>query len=276
MLKRTRRPSPALAISLIALFVALGGTGYAAVTINGKNLKNKSVAGKKLKNKTVTGGKIKNKTITGGKLADNTLSGTQINEASLGTVPSADKANSATNATNAANAVNATNAANAANAGNVAGRQRAGLKRVAATAGINADSARAAAPEINLFTAGPFTVYGKCITDSSGPNTFADVYVRTTQGGSVLSSVFVSLSGNPFLEPGTAEPLRRVLSTGTAANTAASLVAFFTDFSAFAPDGTAFSANVPVSVKNGSLPGGNGVYGDGDACLFSGQLNQLN
>lgn len=86
-----RQPSPALVVSLIALFVALGGTGYAAVKINGKNLKNKSVAGKKLKNKTVTGGKIKN----------NTLTGTQIDESRLGKVPSATKADSATTADSA-------------------------------------------------------------------------------------------------------------------------------------------------------------------------------
>jgi hypothetical protein len=88
-----RRPSPALVVSLIALFVALGGTGYAAVKINGKDLKNKSVAGGKLKNKTVTGGKIKNKTITGAKVKDNSLTGTQINESTLAQVPSAASAN---------------------------------------------------------------------------------------------------------------------------------------------------------------------------------------
>ena len=33
-----RKPSPALVISIIALFVALGGTSYAAVKLNGKNI----------------------------------------------------------------------------------------------------------------------------------------------------------------------------------------------------------------------------------------------
>lgn len=86
---RSHRPSPALVIAVIALFVALGGTGYAAVQISGKSLKNNSVPGKKLKNKTVTGGKVK----------PNSLTGAQINEGTLGTVPSAA---SATNALNAA------------------------------------------------------------------------------------------------------------------------------------------------------------------------------
>lgn len=82
MLGKNRRPSPALVISVLALFVALGGTGYAASQINGKTLKNNSVTGKKLKNKTITGGKVK----------PNSLTGAQINESSLGTVPSATSA----------------------------------------------------------------------------------------------------------------------------------------------------------------------------------------
>jgi hypothetical protein len=96
--KRIRRPSPALAISLIALFVALGGTGYAAITINGKNIKNNSIPGKKLKNKAVTGKKVKS----------NTLTGTQINESTLGKVPSATAADTAGSAgtANTANSAN--------------------------------------------------------------------------------------------------------------------------------------------------------------------------
>jgi hypothetical protein len=102
MRKRIQRPSPALVISLIALFVAMGGVGYAAVKIDGKNLKSKSVAGKKLKNKTITAGKVK----------DNTLGGAQIAESKLGKVPSTAKADSATSATSATTAGSATTASN--------------------------------------------------------------------------------------------------------------------------------------------------------------------
>lgn len=65
----SKRPSPAFFVSLIALFVALGGTGYAAVTINGHS--------------------IQQHTILGSRLKSNTLTGSQINEAKLGTVPDA-------------------------------------------------------------------------------------------------------------------------------------------------------------------------------------------
>ena len=60
----TKHMTYANLMASIAVFVALGGTGYAAVKINGKNIKNKSIAGKKLKNRTITGGKISKGTIS--------------------------------------------------------------------------------------------------------------------------------------------------------------------------------------------------------------------
>lgn len=80
---RNARPSPALAISLIALFVALGGTGYAAVKINGANLKNKSVSGAKLKNKTITGAKIKSNAVTGAKVKGGSLTASDFKAGTL-------------------------------------------------------------------------------------------------------------------------------------------------------------------------------------------------
>jgi hypothetical protein len=84
MKHRLRAPSPALVISLIALFVALGGTSYAAI-----HLPKNSVGAKQLKKNAVTAPKIKNGAVTKAK----------INTSGL-TVP---------NATNAVNATNATN-----------------------------------------------------------------------------------------------------------------------------------------------------------------------
>jgi hypothetical protein len=72
------RPSPALIVAIFALFSAIGGSAYAAGTINGKSLKNHSVAGKKLK--------------------PDTLGGTQINESQLGAVSRAANADNAANA----------------------------------------------------------------------------------------------------------------------------------------------------------------------------------
>jgi hypothetical protein len=46
--RRLRAPSPAVVISLIALFVALGGTAYASGLISGKQIVNHSIPAKKL------------------------------------------------------------------------------------------------------------------------------------------------------------------------------------------------------------------------------------
>jgi hypothetical protein len=56
---RRYRPSHAVVVAYLALFVALGGSGYAAVRVNGKNIKNRTIAGKKLRKNTLTGKEIK-------------------------------------------------------------------------------------------------------------------------------------------------------------------------------------------------------------------------
>lgn len=69
---RSRRPSPAMVVAIVALITALAGTAYAAQTING--------------------GAIKKQTIGAGKLKKKTLTGFQINLNKLGIVPSAKRA----------------------------------------------------------------------------------------------------------------------------------------------------------------------------------------
>jgi hypothetical protein len=52
---RNHRPTPALVVSLIALFVALSGTGYAALAITSKNVKDETLTTKDVKNNSLTG-----------------------------------------------------------------------------------------------------------------------------------------------------------------------------------------------------------------------------
>ena len=47
------------AIALLALFVALGGSSYAALRISGSQIQNRSIAGKKLKRNTLGGATIR-------------------------------------------------------------------------------------------------------------------------------------------------------------------------------------------------------------------------
>ena len=85
-----RRPSPATVIALVALFVALGGTGYAAL-----NLPKNSVSAKQIKKNAVTKAKIKKNAVTSAKVKKKTLTGADINLNKLGSVPSAQNAASA-------------------------------------------------------------------------------------------------------------------------------------------------------------------------------------
>jgi hypothetical protein len=87
-----RRPSPALVVALVALVVAMVGTGYAAI-----KLPKNSVGTKQIKKNAVNGAKVKNQSLTG----------KDINLKKLGTVPSAAAAATATSATSAVHASSA-------------------------------------------------------------------------------------------------------------------------------------------------------------------------
>jgi hypothetical protein len=93
---RIRRPSASLVISCLALFVALGGAAYA-----GTQLKKNSVGTSQIKKNAVTTAKLKKKAVTTAKIKPGAITGNLVNEATLGTVPSATTATSATSATTA-------------------------------------------------------------------------------------------------------------------------------------------------------------------------------
>jgi hypothetical protein len=110
---RELRHLPALALALIALFVALGGTVYAAAKISGKTIKVKSLPGNRLKPGSVPGNRLKPGAIPGSSLAPGSITGVQIDTATLGQVPTAVYADSAGSARDAETALNAVNAVSA-------------------------------------------------------------------------------------------------------------------------------------------------------------------
>jgi hypothetical protein len=58
MRRNGSRPSPALVISLIALFVSIGGVGYAAATIGTNDIQNGAVTNSKLRDGAVSSAKL--------------------------------------------------------------------------------------------------------------------------------------------------------------------------------------------------------------------------
>ena len=103
----SRRPSPALVISCIALFVSLGGVSYGVATgfIDSREIKNNQVRSSDLRNNTirtfdirnneVRGFDIRNSSVQGRDVALNTLTGADVSEQDLGKVPSAAAADTA-------------------------------------------------------------------------------------------------------------------------------------------------------------------------------------
>jgi hypothetical protein len=52
-------------VSMIALFVALGGTSYAAIKVTGKNVRNSSLTGVDVRNSSLTTADVKNRSLLG-------------------------------------------------------------------------------------------------------------------------------------------------------------------------------------------------------------------
>ena len=73
----TRRLTYSNVIATAALFMALGGVGYAAATVDSSSIVNNSVRGKDIHQRTIRGGDVRN----------NGLGGKQIKESKLGPVP---------------------------------------------------------------------------------------------------------------------------------------------------------------------------------------------
>jgi len=137
-----RGQAPALAVAALALFVALGGSVYAAkrARIDGRAIRAKSIPGNRLKPRSVAPNRLRRHSIGAGVLkphslgvkmlapgtipeiaADAPLDGSDINELSLGQVPSAAHADSAGTAQSAVDAQTALNAVNAVDAQTVNG-----------------------------------------------------------------------------------------------------------------------------------------------------------
>lgn len=70
-------------VACLALFIALGGSVYAAGKINGKQIKANSLPGNRLKPKSIAANRIKPKTLTGRQVKAGSLTGTQIKQSTL-------------------------------------------------------------------------------------------------------------------------------------------------------------------------------------------------
>jgi hypothetical protein len=164
------RPSPALVISMIALFVSLSGVSYGVATgfidsreiknneIRSLDIRNNEVRTRDLRNNEVRGIDIRNSTVQGRDIALNTVTGEDVKEDTLQKVPSALLADTATSATSA--------------------------EGVATLKIIPRTTMAKGAPDITLATHGSLTLKGRCI-DSSGA-TRAELVIATTENDTAV------------------------------------------------------------------------------------------
>jgi hypothetical protein len=114
------RPRPATIVAMLALVAALAGTAYGAGRIDGRSIKVRSMPGNRLKPGSVPANRLKPGVL--GPRISGQITGSQIDERSLGQVPSAAYADVAGIAQSAIDAQTAVNAVNAENAATVNGR----------------------------------------------------------------------------------------------------------------------------------------------------------
>lgn len=197
---RPGSPSPALVVAVIALIVALGGTGYAAVTLPAH-----SVGSKQLKRRAVTTSKIHHGAVTSSKVKNNTLRGRDINELTLGQVREARHAEAAINANSAIRAGSANTAGNAdALQGHGAGDfvSAAEYKRVVFK--LQAGDQR------EIVRNGPISIYARCTT--VGGNDELRMFAKTDVNGAIMMASWGAIrdgtNAGDFLDTTTPEDAR--------------------------------------------------------------------
>lgn len=172
---RLSMPSPATVISMVALFAALGGTGYAASRIVSPRAH--SAAHLTARNKR----QIR-------KIALSVVDKRITDRAASLTVGHASTADTATNATNAGKATNATNATNAgfaSTAGNATSLQGQGPSAFEPSSNFARSGLVTASlgHTVTLATFGPFTVSLQCI-DHGGGSWEARLNARSSEANS--------------------------------------------------------------------------------------------
>lgn len=267
---RRLRPSPAMVVALLALVVAVGGTAVAATKIGTNQIKNNAVTKKKIKKgavstnrlaaKAVTNGKLGPQAVKSGKLADEAVITSKI---AGGAVDNSKLSDSAVDGSKVES--------ESLDDSKISDYKVLGgsFLVVSATDGPTVDAARAAAPENQLYQAGPLELYAKCFRDSVADELRGEIFVRTSEDFSIMEGTD-DLPGGPlvtdFLNTTTLEADRQ-LDTQSVTGVGASYNE--DENMAGAPDSTALQMVTGIGVKNGPSAA-NGPYGPGNACVFQG------
>jgi hypothetical protein len=217
-----RRPSPALVIALIALFVSLSGVSYGVATgfIDSREIKNNEVRSldirnneirtRDLRNNEVRGIDIRNSTVQSRDIALNAVTGDDVKEDTLQKVPGALLADTATTATTATSV--------------------SSLKVIPVT------TVPASASPVVLATHGPLTLTGECGTGALS----ARLLVDTSENNSAAAGNGTGSSQEPDVDAADT-PVEIGAASGMATQAYLPITV-----SAFAPSGRGFTGEVAI------------------------------
>lgn len=189
------RGSPALLVAVIALFVSLGGSVYAAkkAKIDGRSIRAKSIPGNRLKPRSIAADRLKPNVLRDAAFPG-PLTGTDINELTLGQVPSAAHADTAGTAQSAIDAQTALNAVNAVDAKTVNGYSVGCLPGTREFAGACWESTASSA--VNAPTAArKCAARGAALPEALALAAFAEEPGVTLNSGDEWSSDVTNVSG---------------------------------------------------------------------------------
>ncbi len=253
----TLRPTPALIVAMTALVMAMSG---AAVALPGKgdvesnDIEKNAVLSKHIAKNAVASQEVAGKSLKGNDLKDGAINTKQLKDDAVDS---------------------AKVEAGGLNDSDIADYELIGdsFVRVTATDGATEAAAQTAAPETQLFSKGQVSIYAKCFRDTSVVPAVlhGEVYARTTANGAILQGNDTLPSGNATLLDTTTAEEDREIHTLTVGVADAGNVAE-TEGVLIAPDGTDLQILTHIAVKQGTFPGGNGAFGDGNVCLFGGPI----
>lgn len=254
-------------MSSLAVFMILGGaTAVAAQKVRTADIRAGAVTTNKIRGAAVTANKLRKNSVRTGKIRGGAVSSDKIQNNAIGELKIQNGAIGRAKIQNSA--VNGEKVADGSlsidDLGDVSVTP---LAQAAATPGANKEVARGAAPALPLYSNGPLALYGKCYRGVIEQQTTAGVFVASSLPNTVASGVE---SETPLVGPGTAETNRVLAEVTTTGDPDAKGGA--SPVQATAANGVAIAGLVTAYAKQGDLPGGNGPFGAGEACLFTTQI----
>jgi len=279
------RPSPAMIVAMLALFVAMGGTGYAVSklpkgSVGPAQIRKSAVRSQHIKPGSITAAKLAKSTLSALRSGDGAPAGTQGPVTSSGApdnVAYADRAGVAEKALLADRALAADKAALADNATNAASAGHANTADNASALGgrsasefLDSDTIRWVTPFTigegtkEMLKVGPFTLTARCTLNATIGGVVgqdqADIIISTTQAKSAFDGD--DLLGS--LDPGDNIETRQFVNTTASAHGDSRFEA--------SSDGLAIGGDGVLYIKGSYLFAGVNVNGQGEKCKFGGYI----